>query len=69
MNNNTSKGVGFFGLLSVILTAVFVILKLINYIAWSWLWVLAPIWIYISLCLLIIVIYVILLVMIHKELG
>jgi hypothetical protein len=36
--NNT--GIGFFGLLTI----VFIILKLTNYIDWSWFWVLAPLW-------------------------
>lgn len=29
----------------VLLTVVFVVLKVMNYISWSWLWVLSPIWI------------------------
>ena len=40
INNNSSAGIGFFGLLTII----FITLKLTNYIAWSWLWVLAPLW-------------------------
>lgn len=28
-----------------ILTAVFVVLKVLGYINWSWLWVLSPLWI------------------------
>ena len=34
------KGVGFFGLLTI----VFIVLKLIDVIQWSWVWVLAPTW-------------------------
>ena len=33
--------VGFAGLLTI----VFIVLKLLDQIAWSWVWVLAPIWI------------------------
>ena len=33
------------GIFCVVLTAVFIGLKLANVIAWSWLWVLSPIWI------------------------
>ena len=36
----TSSGIGFFGLLTI----VFIVLKLTNYINWSWWWVLAPLW-------------------------
>jgi hypothetical protein len=38
--NNSSSGIGFFGLLAI----AFIVLKLTNYIAWSWFWVLSPIW-------------------------
>ena len=38
--NNTSGGIGFFGLLTVL----FIGLKLTGYINWSWLWILAPLW-------------------------
>ena len=40
MENNNSSGIGFFGLLTI----VFIVLKLTNYITWSWIWVLSPIW-------------------------
>jgi energy-coupling factor transporter transmembrane protein EcfT len=40
MENNTC-GISFCGLLSI----VFIVLKLLNYIQWSWVWVLAPTWI------------------------
>ena len=36
-----SKGIG----LDVILTIVFIVLKLCDVITWSWVWVLSPIWI------------------------
>lgn len=40
-NGNSSGGIGFFG----VLTIVFIVLKLCGVINWSWLWVLSPIWI------------------------
>ena len=39
-SNNSSGGIGFFGLLGI----TFIILKLCGVIAWPWIWVLAPIW-------------------------
>ena len=39
--NNSSVGIGFVGLLTI----VFIVLKLIDKIDWSWWWVLSPIWI------------------------
>ena len=44
-NNNSSGGIGFCGLLTIL----FIALKLLNVITWSWLWVLAPFWIPFSL--------------------
>ena len=41
MENNTSGGIGFCGLLTI----VFIVLKLCKVISWSWIWVLAPAWI------------------------
>ena len=41
MSNHNSGGIGFCGLLTI----VFIVLKLTNYIAWSWWWVFAPLWI------------------------
>lgn len=40
-SSNSSKGIGFCGLLGI----VFIVLKLIGVITWSWLWVLSPLWI------------------------
>lgn len=39
--SNSSGGVGFGGLLTI----VFIVLKLTGVISWSWLWVLSPLWI------------------------
>lgn len=47
MNNKSSGGVGFCG----VLTIVFVVLKLVGVINWSWVWVLSPIWIDVLLLL------------------
>jgi hypothetical protein len=41
MDNTTSSGIGFTGLL----TLLFITLKLTGYIDWSWWWVLFPLWI------------------------
>lgn len=51
MSNNTSSsgGIGFCGLLTI----VFIVLKLTNYIDWSWWWVFSPLWIP---CIIVIVI-------------
>ena len=43
MNKGTNININFsYG---VLLTIVFVVLKLLNVISWSWLWVLSPLWI------------------------
>lgn len=39
-SSNTSGGIGFLGLLTIL----FIALKLTGHIDWSWWWVLAPIW-------------------------
>lgn len=36
---------GIVSIFCVVLSAVFIALKLANVIAWSWLWVLSPLWI------------------------
>lgn len=55
-NNSSSGGIGFTGLLTI----VFIVLKLTNYINWSWWWVLSPIWIALSLFILIVIAIIIL---------
>jgi len=35
-------------LLSILLTVLFIGLKLTNHITWSWIWVMSPLWIWIS---------------------
>lgn len=51
-NNNSSGGVGFCG----VLTIVFIVLKLCKVIKWSWLWVLSPLWIGLGVSILILLI-------------
>lgn len=53
MENKSSGGIGFVGLLTI----VFIVLKLLKVINWSWVWVLSPIWISLGLILLIFVIF------------
>lgn len=52
MDNNSSSGIGFCGLLAI----VFIVLKLTGYISWSWLWVLAPIWVPIAIVITILLV-------------
>lgn len=40
-NNSKSGGIGFV----VLLTNLFIALKLTNVIGWSWIWVLSPLWV------------------------
>ena len=47
-----SKGIG----LDVLLTIVFIVLKLCGVITWSWVWVLSPIWIAWSIVILVVLI-------------
>lgn len=55
-NNNSSGGIGFAGLLTIL----FIGLKLTGYITWSWWWVLSPIWISVILVVAIVIIFAIL---------
>lgn len=52
MNESTSGGIGFTGLLTVL----FIALKLTHVIDWDWWWILAPIWIGAALVIAIILI-------------
>ena len=51
-NNSQNGGIGFFGLLTIVL----ITLKLTEVIAWSWWWVLAPLWLPIAIFLAIIIV-------------
>lgn len=46
-NVTVQVGPGFAGTLAI----VFIVLKLLGYIAWSWLWVLCPLWIGLAIVL------------------
>ena len=50
-NNTSTSGLG----LSGVLTAIFVVLKLVGTINWSWWWVLSPILIDLGLTLIILI--------------
>lgn len=43
--------------LMIVLTAIFVMAKLINVITWSWWLVLIPVWIYLGVYLLVFLVY------------
>lgn len=62
INNNSSGGIGFAGLLTI----VFIVLKLLDKITWSWWWVLSPIWISILLVVVIIIVSATILVWLRK---
>jgi hypothetical protein len=53
-NNTSSGGVGFSGLIFLILMT----LKLTGYINWSWWWVTSPLWGGFAILLLVILVYV-----------
>lgn len=55
-NNNSTGGIGFCGLLSI----VFIILKLTHFIDWSWWWVLSPLWLPVAAVLSIILVILVL---------
>lgn len=56
---NSSNSPGCLAWLAILLTVLFVGLKLTGYINWAWIWVLSPIWIDIALIILIIIVVVI----------
>lgn len=45
MIDNSNSTVDMFDLFVILLTILFIGLKLTNYINWSWWWVLSPLWI------------------------
>jgi hypothetical protein len=49
------------------LTIVFIILKLTNYIDWPWVWVLSPIWITLSVGAIILLIVFLLVILIKED--
>lgn len=59
--NNSSNGIGFVGLLTI----VFITLKLLGKITWSWWWVLSPVWI--SAIIILMIFVIVYLVLLAKE--
>ena len=57
MRNIDNISIRFSGLLTTLLTVLFVGLRLTNYINWSWWWVLSPLWIPIVLVILLIILF------------
>ncbi|GEM_PF-402836 len=51
--SSSSGGIGFVGLLTI----VFIVLKLTNYIDWSWVWVLSPLWLSVCFVVVILILY------------
>jgi hypothetical protein len=45
------------GILAVLLTVLFVALKLTEVIAWSWVWVVSPLWIVAIILFLVLVVF------------
>lgn len=65
-NNNeqiTTSGIG----LSVLLTIIFVILKLTHTVDWAWLWIFSPLWIAAGLGVIIAIILFIIIAIVHKD--
>ena len=52
-SSSSSGGIGFAGMLTI----VFIVLKLTDYVAWSWWWVLSPIWISAIVVLVVLAVY------------
>lgn len=50
------KGAGFSTIFLLLLTATFVVLKILEIITWSWLWVLSPLWIPLGLTILLVIV-------------
>lgn len=59
MSKEKSQGMSGTSLLAVLLTVLFVGLKLTHYIDWSWIWVLSPLWIGVAVVLFFLFLYII----------
>lgn len=68
MENSTvvKQGMGFFGWLALLLTVVFVVLKLVGTIAWSWWLVFLPLIIYVALDILALIVLIVLAIIVAK---
>lgn len=62
----TYRGISFWGVLIIIATAIFTVLKLIGKITWSWWWVLSPLWIGASIWLFMVIALAIIISHINK---
>ena len=60
------QGMGFFGWLALLLTVVFVVLKLVGTIAWSWWLVFLPLIIYVALDILALIVLIVLAIIVAK---
>ena len=60
------QGMGFFGWLAVLLTVVFVVLKLVGTIAWSWWLVFLPLIIYVALDILALIVLIVLAIIVAR---
>ena len=68
MNGNVRyTGFNIGDVLMIVITAIFVILKLCGVITWSWLWVLSPLWIGLILAIIAGIVMVIILRKIWKD--
>lgn len=56
MKNIGNISIRFSGLLTTLLTVLFVGLKLTNHIDWSWWWVLSPLWIGLAIGVVVLII-------------
>lgn len=61
--DNSSGGIGFVGLLTI----VFIVLKLTGYITWSWWWVLSPLWISFLITIVVLIFIVALMIKLNKR--
>lgn len=60
------QGMGFFGWLALLLTIVFVVLKLVGTIAWSWWLVFLPLIIYVALDIVALIVLIVLAIIVAK---
>ena len=56
MKKRENDGSLFWGLLEILLTVLFVTLKLTHVIDWSWWWVFAPLWLPVAVIIVIVII-------------
>ena len=59
MKQREKEGNYWIGLLEILLTVVFVVLKLTHFIDWSWWWVFAPLWLPVAVVVVIVLLIII----------